>query len=582
MPMRRYRDLLLKYLKPQWRLVTLLVVLLCSGLALSLVNPQIMRWFIDSASQGEALQALGGVALLYLGVAILGQVFSVVETYVAENISLVATNRLRSDLMLHCLELDMSFHTAYTPGELIERVDGDVSNLSNFFSRFIVSLLGNALLLSGVLTMLYLVDWRVGLAMTVFVLIALLVLHRIRNIARPFWEKERQASAELYGYLEERLSGTEDIRSSGATFYMLRGLYERSRKVLRTVRRAVQINSLNWTSMTFLFAVGTAVSLGLGALLFKAGLATIGTVYLIFAYTNLLNTPIEQIVQQIRDMQQAAGSMKRILDLLAERGTILDGPGGEGKELPPGPLTVEFDDVTFCYHPDVPVLQHINLTLQPGTVLGLLGRTGSGKTTMTRLLARLYDPTIGVLRLGEIDLRELRLDDLRARIGLVTQDVHVLHTTVRYNLTLFDRSISDERITEALEDLGLGSWLRSLPQGLDTKLAPGGTGLSAGESQLFAFARIFLKNPGLIILDEASSRLDPATERRLEQAISRLLKDRTGIIIAHRLATVQRADVIMILEDGRVCEYGPREALASDANSRFSQLLRTGLEEVLA
>ncbi|MBA2678363.1 MAG: ABC transporter ATP-binding protein [Ktedonobacteraceae bacterium] len=578
MPLKRYRDLLLTYLKPQWRQGLLLSILLCGGLALSLINPQLMRWFIDSASTGQQLQALLGVALLYLGVAFLSQFVSVVETYVAENMALIATNRLRTDLMLHVLQLDSAFHTAHTPGELIERVDGDVGKLSNFFSRFILSLLGNVLLLSGVLFMLFRVDWRVGLVMSCFVLFALLVMNRVRNLASPYWEAERQASAELFGFLEERLSGTEDIRASGANAFMLRGLHERSRTVLRTLVRAVQINSASWVSMSIIFVIGTAAALALGALLFQAGQISIGTVYLIFAYTNLLNNPIEQIVQQVRDMQQASGSIKRILDLLVIQGTIED---GRGEALPPGPLAVSFDDVTFCYHPELPVLKHISLTLEPGTVLGLLGRTGSGKTTMTRLLARLYDPTQGALRLGDIDLRELSLDDLRSRLGMVTQDVHVLHTTVRHNLTFFDGSISDERIIEVLEELGLGPWFHALPEGLSTKLAPGGTGLSAGEAQLFAFARIFLKNPGLVILDEASSRLDPATERRLEQAIQRLMKDRTGIIIAHRLATVLRADMIMILEDGQTVEYGPREQLAADPHSRFSELLRTGLEEAL-
>lgn len=174
------------------------------------------------------------------------------------------------------------------------------------------------------------------------------------------------------------------------------------------------------------------------------------------------------------------------------------------------------------------------------------------------------------------------LGDLRKRIGMVTQDVHVLHTTVRNNLTLFDAGIADEKIIQALADLGLEAWYKSLPQGLNTKLAPGGSGLSAGEAQLLSFARVFLKDPGLVILDEASSRLDPVTERLLERAIDKLLERRTGIIIAHRLATVQRANTIMILENGHCCEYGQREMLASDPDTRFARLLRTGLEEVLA
>jgi ATP-binding cassette subfamily B protein len=227
------------------------------------------------------------------------------------------------------------------------------------------------------------------------------------------------------------------------------------------------------------------------------------------------------------------------------------------------------------------VLSGINFHLPPGAILGLLGRTGSGKTTLTRLLVRFYDPVQGVLRLGETPLPELPLALLRQRIGLVTQDIQLFDASLRDNLTLFDPAIPDQRILSGLAELGLMDWYRSLPQGLLTKLEPGGSRLSAGEAQLLAFVRVFLRDPGLIILDEASSRLDPATEGRLDRAIERLLQGRTAIIIAHRLKTVQRADRILILDNGRQVEYGERQALAGDPESRFARLLRTGLEEAL-
>ncbi|HEV2072062.1 MAG TPA: ATP-binding cassette domain-containing protein, partial [Thermomicrobiales bacterium] len=222
------------------------------------------------------------------------------------------------------------------------------------------------------------------------------------------------------------------------------------------------------------------------------------------------------------------------------------------------------------------VVLDISFRLAPGEVLGLIGRTGSGKTTLTRLLFRLHDPTAGTIRIGDMNLREYRLSDLRAEIGIVTQDIQLFRASVRDNLTLFDSSISDEQIRSALEGLGLAPWLSSLPDGLDSLLASGGAGLSAGEAQLLAFARVFLRHPRIVVLDEASSRLDPGTERRLERAVDRLLEGRTGIIIAHRLATVQRADSIIVLEDGRIVEYGRREDLAADPTSRFARMLRTG------
>jgi ATP-binding cassette subfamily B protein len=246
------------------------------------------------------------------------------------------------------------------------------------------------------------------------------------------------------------------------------------------------------------------------------------------------------------------------------------------------PNTSDDDPPSFVFRPSSSVLDDISFTLAPGQVLGLLGRTGSGKTTLTRLLFRLYDLSEGAIRLGGVDLRAARLGELRTRVGIVTQDVQLFQASIRDNLTLFDRSVTDDRILSMLDQLGLSRWLTALKQGLDTELGPGGGGLSAGEAQLLAFARVFLQDPGLVILDEASSRLDPATERLIERAVDRLLAGRTGIVIAHRLATVQRADEIMILERGQIVEHGPRELLANAPASRFATLLRAGMEELLA
>jgi ABC-type multidrug transport system fused ATPase/permease subunit len=570
--------LLLKYLKPQWSLALFLLVLLLINMGLALLNPQMIRIFIDTISAGGAISTLISTALLFLVVAVLKQGVAVWEGYMAENLSQLATNHMRSELMLHCLQLDPAFHTSHTPGELIERIDGDVSTLGNFFSRFLVALFGNLLLVLGVLILLFRIDWRVGLIVMAFCLTCLITLYSLRNLSANAWEKERQASADLFGFIEERLAGTEDIRSSGGTLYMLRGLAEKMRQRVHMTQRAAIRSSAIWILPSVFFATGGALALAMGVYLFREGSATLGTVYLIFGYTNLVNDPLQEIVRQMHDLQQASGSIKRVLDLFAIHSTIQDGK----QSLPAGPLTIGFDDVSFAYAQDAPVLKHISFSQPAGTVMGLLGRTGSGKSTITKLLTRLYDPQQGTIRVGNNDLRTVQLAALRSSIGMVTQDVQILHATVRDNLTLFDASIADERIVQALEELGLDQWYESLPEGLDTVLAPGGSGLSSGEAQLISFARVFLKDPRIVILDEASSRLDPATERRLENAVDRLMEGRTGIIIAHRLATVLHADTILILDNGSCSEYGAREELARNPDSRFAQLLRTGLEEVMA
>jgi ATP-binding cassette subfamily B protein len=366
----------------------------------------------------------------------------------------------------------------------------------------------------------------------------------------------------------------------------------------RSLKAALMINILLNTSF-LLFTLGNAVAFAVGAWLFQAQELTIGTVYIIFHYTNMLERPIRQITRQMEDLQKAGAGIARIRELFRVQSRIQALPVdlAPAPALPGGALAVTFQDVSFGYddahetgdngtETSDTVLAGVSFQLAPGAVLGLLGRTGSGKTTLTRLLFRLYDPNRGAIYLGDpadlVDIRRLSLTDLRQRVGMVTQNIQLFHASVRDNLTFFDESVPDEQVLHVIRDLGLREWFESLPQGLDTELEAGGGGLSAGEAQLLAFARIFLQDPGLVILDEASSRLDPVTEHLIERAVDRLAQNRTAIIIAHRLETIQRADEIMILEDGHICEQGPRSELADDPTSRFYRLLQTGLEEVLA
>ncbi|HZG65480.1 MAG TPA: ABC transporter ATP-binding protein, partial [Herpetosiphonaceae bacterium] len=421
-------------------------------------------------------------------------------------------------------------------------------------------------------------DWRVGIALTLFAGVAFIALRGTRMIAVPSTTAAREASAMLFGFLEERLAGIDDIRANGGGSYAVRRFHVVMRTLFQQMRRSEMIGMVIWTTLAVLFTLGYALALGSGAFLFGRGTLTIGTVYLIFQYTEMLRRPLEQITDQLKDFQKAAASVGRVQELYSQRSTLED---GAGVPLPDHALPVEIDQVSFTYEDGEPVLQEITIGLEPGKSLGLLGRTGSGKTTLTRLLLRLYDPSAGAIRLGGVDIRDARMAELRHRIGVVTQDVQLFQASVRDNLTLFDDEISDERVMAVLEELGLGDWIRSMPEGLQTELSPGGAGLSAGEGQLLAFTRVFLRNPGLVILDEASSRLDPATEELIERAVDKLLRNRTAIIIAHRLHTVQRTDDIVILEQGRIREYGARDQLARDPDSRFYELLQTGMEEVL-
>ena len=572
---RQYVELLVRYLRPQAGMVAALAVLLFTGIGLQLVNPQIVRYFIDEALAGSPVSRLIAAAVLFTAIAVVQQLVNVLAAYTSGRVGWTATNALRADLGEHCLSLDMSFHNDHTPGEMIERIDGDANELGGFFSTFVINLLGNALLLVGILALLFREDWRAGLALTAFTAVMLAVLASMRHLAVAHSRAERDASTETFGFIEERLSGREEIWANGAKPYVDRRFRELMRVWFRADLRAGLMTAIMFDINGFMFRVGSAMSLAVGAYLFLNDLATIGTVYLIFHYTSLIGTPVQSMTRQLNTLQRATASLVRIYELFQHRRTVLDGDGSLVVAEP----SLRLEEVSFAYGEGEPVLKDVTFDLRPGRVLGVVGRTGSGKTTLARLLVRLYDPDKGRILLGGEDIRGCGVADLRDRIAMVAQDVRIFHGTIRDNLTLYDRSVDDERLLDGLNRLGIMGWYRTQPDGLDTQLGSGGTGLSSGEAQLLALSRIFLRDPQVVVLDEPTSRLDRATEALIERALDELVAGRTVVLIAHHLATVQRCDDILVLDDGRVIEQGSRERLAADPGSRFHRLLQTGLEE---
>lgn len=595
------------YLRPYRGRVVLLAMLLLGTITLQLVAPQVIRRFLDTAVSSRDLAVLTTISAIFFIVVISQKALSLVTIYLTEDLGWATTNALRGDLAAHVLRLDMGFHKLRTPGELIERIDTEVGNMAEYFSELVTAVFANGLLVIGVIVLLFREAWPAGLIALVYALVILVFLRAIQNRVVHLYTAISQATAELFGFLEERLTGTEDIRANGGEAYVMARLYPLINTYASLRTRTYTFGSFTGSFSMFLFAVAEVAMLGYGAYAYLQGQMTIGTVFLLFSYIALISQPVNEVRRHIGDMQRALANIRRVGDFFAlapestRVGTAI---------LPATAPSVAFDGVTFAYKDRRPadkapktlaeteasdedevttpiVLQNVSLDVRPAHVLGILGRTGSGKTTLSRLLFRLYDPDQGMIALDGIDLRDVGLADLRGHIGLVTQDVQLFAADVRDNLTLFRHldptapPIADADILAALDTLGLGDWVRGLPDGLDTMLGADGQGLSAGQAQLLALTRVFLRNPQVVVLDEASSRLDPATEYLLERAIDRLLDGRTGLVIAHRLRTVQRADDILILDEGQVVEFGPRMTLAADPSSHFYRLLQTGLEEVL-
>jgi ATP-binding cassette subfamily B protein len=578
LPLKDYFGLLYKYLKKQKLMVILLFLILVINLVIQLANPQILRYYIDTVTENLGSENLVIAALLFIGFGIIRQVFKVISTYISEKVGWRATNALRSDLIEHCINLDMDFHKTHQSGEMLERVDGDVNALFSFFSTFVLQLLSNLGLLIGIILLIYREDWRIGLTLTFIAILDMLAMKYIEKKSLKHWEKSREYSAQLYGFLGEQITSVEDINTCGAKNYTMNSLYKLYRKMLPIEVKATLGHYYMWIANIVVFALGNAAALILSAYFYGNSLITFGTVYLIFYYIELMANPLEEIRSQMQKLQRAEASIKRVKELLKTKSIIEYGDKDlDSKEF----IDVDINGVSFSYEDGEAVLKDININIEKNTVLGVLGHTGSGKTTLARLIVRLYDVCSGSIKFNGENLRNVTKESLMENISYVTQEVQIFHTTVRENLTLFNPNIKDETILNVIEDIGLIPWLNNLPDGLNTILDNGGSGLSSGEAQLLAFVRVFLKNPKLVILDEATSKLDPITEGLIDRALNKLLENRTCIIIAHRLGTVGRADNILILEEGTVVEYGNRRKLCKDKNSKFYNLLQKGMEEVL-
>jgi ABC-type multidrug transport system fused ATPase/permease subunit len=306
--------------------------------------------------------------------------------------------------------------------------------------------------------------------------------------------------------------------------------------------------------------------------LYDRGTITLGTAFLLFQFVLLVARPLEEVVHELETVQKANGAMVRVAELLAIQPKVLD----EGTTSPPaGPLAVTATDVHFDYGDDRPVLRDVDIHIAGGRSVGIVGRTGSGKTTFSRLVLRLVEPTSGLVALNGVPIADIPFAELRRRVALVPQEVELFAGTVRDNVTLFDDDPTDAAVVDALERVGLGVLAAS---GIDRELGAGGAGLSAGEAQLLALARVWLRDPDLLVLDEATARVDPETERRIEAAVVELMRGRTTLVIAHRLSTLKSVDEIIVFEQGRIIEHGDRVDLVGDDDSRFARLLAIALD----
>ena len=547
--------------------------LLAVSSALILAGPLVVRTMVDEATAGTDAAELTRLALVYLAIAVVAQAVAVVVVWFATVTAWRTTNQLRMRMSRHVLGLDHEFHRRHTPGELIQRVDGDVTSVSDFLGMVIPRVVSAILLVVGMIAALAVLDWRLAVGAAVYVAVAAATVAGGRHRAVQESSEEMGSYARLYGGIEERLTAAEDLRANGAGDHAVWRFVEESADAMATSVRRERAFLTMWWGVQGSVAAGSVLALVASAALVSTGAISLGTAFLLFQYVLLLSRPLEDVVQQLETVQKANGAMVRVIDLLDVQPDIID----DGRTSPPtGPLAVDLDGVSFDYGDDELVLHRVDLHIAAGRSVGIVGRTGSGKTTFSRLVLRLVEASQGTLALGGVPIADIPLAELRRRVALIPQEVELFSGTVRDNVTLFDDAPSDAAVSEALRHAGLDALVDG---GIHRPLGPGGAGLSAGEAQLLALARVWLRQPDLVVLDEATARIDPVTESRLEAAIAELIAGRTTLIIAHRLSTLRHVDEIVVFDHGEVVEHGDRTTLAARDDSRFRYLLDLALDK---
>ncbi|MDF2840086.1 MAG: transporter ATP-binding protein [Clostridia bacterium] len=565
-----FGSFLLKYLKGQRKSITLLAVFFIGNIVLQIVSPQVLSYFIDSAVSGKALEYISLIVFIYMFFIILNMAGGVCETYFAKSFGWKITNSFRKDVMAHFLKIDMEHHDKWTSGEMITRLDEDVEGLFSYFYMLIFKLVGSTLLMVGILIVLAVKNLVIAIAMLLFSIAAVWIFKAIQDYGTKLYVRRSAAISKFNGIMKEKIDNIVEIRTNAAEKYSLHGFNEAMKKRFKEGLPAGMMYSRLWSASTALNSVVIVLSLGIAVVLWDNGLITLGTVYLIHTYSGLIFDRLQDFRNYLSVLQTSKAGLIRVKEMLDIESSITEGTlETEGKNL-----TLRVKDLSFGYSEDKEVLHGISFELKPGERLGVMGETGSGKTTLAKLVARLCEFKQGEILLNGVSVRELKGESLRHSIAYCTQEVQFLHGTLRDNITLYNEDFSDSDILDAINHMGLAKWLEKFPEGLDTYLEMGENNLSAGEAQLISIVRLFLKDPAIIILDEISSRLDFATEQRIMAALDILTQNRTVFAIAHKITALRWSDSIMILKDGKIVEYGRKEELEKDESSRFYNLCK--------
>ncbi|HIP39187.1 MAG TPA: ABC transporter ATP-binding protein [Desulfocapsa sulfexigens] len=570
---RRIFNYLKPFLFPFSGAILLSLFVTASSLGLPWLMQRAIDLYITNPEQSFDLRmtGLGQTGFLYGGLVCLGFITAFLQVLLLEWIGQSIMHSLRQDLFRHLLDVNLAFFNRQPIGRLVTRLTNDIQNMHEMFTSIIVTIFNDLLRMICILGLLLYMNLRLGLLLCLFVPLATGLTILFSKLAREHFRAIRKQLSRLNAFIQETVTGVTLVQLFGRTDDLKKEFTNLNNDYLSKTLRQIKLfgTFMPLTELMSSLAVALILWYGGGEIIRRQ--LSFGELVAFFSYMRLFFQPLRELSQKYSIVQSALASAERIFNLLDTESEYRTDPDSAHA----APLSLQgelsFKDVTFSYKTNQPVLHDISFTVKKGETVAIVGSTGSGKSTLINLMLRFYEPESGIITLGGHQLPDIARNQLRKEIGVVMQEMLILPDTLLNNI-VFDTKKTKAEVVELLENTRLTEFVANLPEGLETIIGEGGQAMSTGEKQLLAIARVLCRNPSLLVLDEASSAIDSRTEKLLEQPLEHCFKEKTVLIIAHRLSTVRRADRIIVLEKGRIIEQGTHTELLA-RNGMYSQLI---------